>query len=132
MDCSIYLAEALIGIKNYARARAMLNQSEKPGLRALLEQSRYQRGRALQLSGNPKEAASHLEGARRDLDEIKKDAGTESAAKRSDLALIYAVAADSVKYSRPVHQAQNPMRTSRWCGTTGDPLVANLSGNSVI
>jgi hypothetical protein len=49
-------------------------------------------GRALQLSGNAKEAASHFAEARRILDDIKKDAGSDSVTKRSDLAPIYAVA----------------------------------------
>jgi len=95
VDCSVYLAEALIATKNYAKARDVLNgtlnQSEKLGLRALLAQSQYLLGRALQLSGNAKEAAGHFAEARRDLDDIKKEAGSESVAKRSDLAPIYAV-----------------------------------------
>jgi hypothetical protein len=52
----------------------------------LLAQSQYQLGRALQLSGRPKEAASDFEDARRDLDEIKKQAGNESVAKCSNVA----------------------------------------------
>ena len=96
VDCSVYLAEALIATKNYAKARdalnGTLNQSEKLGLRALLAQSQYLLGRALQLSGNAKEAAGHFAEARRDLDDIMKEAGSESVAKRSDLAPIYAVA----------------------------------------
>lgn len=98
VDCSVYLAEALIAMKNYPKARdalnGTLNQSEKLGLRALLAQSQYLLGRALQLSGNAKEAASHFAEARRNLDEIKKEAGNESVAKRGDLAPIYAVAAN--------------------------------------
>jgi hypothetical protein len=49
-------------------------------------------GRALQLSGNAKEAAGHFADARRILDDIKKDAGSDSVTKRSDLAPMYAAA----------------------------------------
>jgi tetratricopeptide (TPR) repeat protein len=98
VDCSVYLAEALIATNNYPKARdalnRTLNQTEKVGLRALLSQSQYLLGRALQLSGNATEAASHSAEARRNLDEIKKEADNESVAKRSDLAPIYAVAAN--------------------------------------
>jgi tetratricopeptide (TPR) repeat protein len=90
------LAEALIQTKNYAKAKdelnRALNRGEKLGLRALLARSQYLLGRALQLSGNAKEAASHFAEARRILDDIKKDAGSDSVTKRSDLAPIYAVA----------------------------------------
>jgi eukaryotic-like serine/threonine-protein kinase len=98
VECSVYLAEALIQTKNYAKARDELNRalsrSEKLGLHAQLARSQYLLGRALQLSGNAKEAASHFADARRILDDIKKDAGSDSVTKRSDLAPIYAVAAN--------------------------------------
>jgi tetratricopeptide (TPR) repeat protein/predicted Ser/Thr protein kinase len=96
VECSVYLAEALIETKNYAKARdelnRALNRSEKLGLRALLARSQYLLGRSLQLSGSAKEAASHFAEAHRILDDIKKDAGSDSVTKRSDLAPIYAVA----------------------------------------
>jgi serine/threonine protein kinase/tetratricopeptide (TPR) repeat protein len=98
VDCSVYLAEALIATKNYAKARdtlnGTLNQSEKLGLRSLLAQSQFLLGRALQLSGNAQEAASHFAEARRNLDDIKKEAGSDGVARRSDLAPIYAGAAN--------------------------------------
>jgi serine/threonine protein kinase/tetratricopeptide (TPR) repeat protein len=94
VECSVYLAETLIATKNYARARdtlnGTLNQSEKLGLRALLAQSQYLLGLALQLSGSAKDAASHFAEAHRGLDDIKKEAGNESVVKRTDLAPIYA------------------------------------------
>jgi tetratricopeptide (TPR) repeat protein/serine/threonine protein kinase len=94
VECSVYLAETLIATKNYAKARdalnGTLNQSEKLGLRALLAQSQYLMGLALKLSGSSKDAASHFAEARLGLDDIKKEAGNESVAKRSDLAPIYA------------------------------------------
>ncbi len=96
VECSVYLADALIATKNYAKARdelnGALNQSEKLGLRALLAQSQFQLGRVLQLSGSAKDAAGHFDEARRGLDEIKKEAGKDSVAQRSDLAPIYATA----------------------------------------
>jgi tetratricopeptide (TPR) repeat protein/serine/threonine protein kinase len=94
VECSVYLGEALIATKNYAKARdtlnGALNRSEKLGLRALLAQSQYLLGRNFQVSGNAKEAATHFDEARHILDEIRKEAGTDSIKKRSDLAPAYA------------------------------------------
>jgi eukaryotic-like serine/threonine-protein kinase len=92
--CSIFLGEALIETKGYAKAeqqlQSALNRSSQLGLRPLLAESNYLLGRDLQLMGKSSDAISHLTEARKILDDIKKEAGNDSVVKRSDLARIYA------------------------------------------
>jgi eukaryotic-like serine/threonine-protein kinase len=94
VECSVYLGEALIQTKSYAKAQQVLqgalNRSDKLGLKSLLAQSHYLLGRDLQLSGKASDAASHFAEAKQILDDIKKEAGSDTVAKRSDLAPIYA------------------------------------------
>ena len=94
VECSIYHADALMNLKNYEGARkeleSALDKSEKLGLRALLAQSHYLLARDLELSGKTSDAREHYAQARKILDEIQKDAKTDTIAKRSDLSPIYA------------------------------------------
>jgi len=96
VECSVYLGEALLDNKNYAPARQelqrALNNSEKLGLNSLLAQSAYLLARSLQLTGNAGEATSHYNEARQLVGEIRKEAGSDSVMKRSDLSPIYALA----------------------------------------
>jgi tetratricopeptide (TPR) repeat protein len=93
-QCLVLRGEALIGTKDYAGALKELKsaalRSEKLNLRALLAQSQYQWGRALQLSGKPAEAQSHYDEARRSATEVQKDTQNPGLAKRYDLASIFA------------------------------------------
>src|SRR5579864_616022 len=99
VECSIYLAEALITNKGYASARreldSSLRNSEKLGLQAGLAKSHYFMAEALRLSGNQADASSHYAEAKRILDDIRKEAKSDDVLKRSDLASIYA---DSAKW----------------------------------
>jgi len=94
VECSIYHAEALMNLKSYEPARkeleSALNKSEKLGLRALLAESHYLLGRDLELAGKAADATEHYQQARKILDDIQKDAKTDSIVKRSDLRPIYA------------------------------------------
>jgi eukaryotic-like serine/threonine-protein kinase len=94
VHCSIYHAEALLNLKNYEPARkelqTALSRSEKLGLRALLAQGHYLLARDLELAGRAADASEHYKQARKILDEIQKDAKTDSIVKRSDLNPIYA------------------------------------------
>jgi eukaryotic-like serine/threonine-protein kinase len=94
VECSIYHAEALIGLKSYEPARkeleSALNRSEKLGLKALLAQSHYLLARDLELSGKADDAKEHYAQARKILDDIQNEAKTDSIVKRSDLSPIYA------------------------------------------
>ena len=93
-QCLVLRGEALIGTKDYAGALKELKsgtlRSEKLNLRALLAQSQYLWGRALELSGNPADAQSHYDEARRAAAEVQKDAQNPGLAKRYDLAPIFA------------------------------------------
>jgi serine/threonine protein kinase/tetratricopeptide (TPR) repeat protein len=93
-QCLVLRGEALIGTKDYAGALKELKsgtlRSEKLGLRALLAESQYQWGRALELTGKAADAQSHYEEARRAATEVQKDAQNPGLAKRYDLAPIFA------------------------------------------
>jgi eukaryotic-like serine/threonine-protein kinase len=93
-QCLVLRGEALIGTKDYAGALKELKsaalRSEKLKLRALLAQSQYQWGRALELSGKAAEAQNHYDEARRAAAEVQKDAQNPALAKRYDLAPIFA------------------------------------------
>ncbi|HEV2104041.1 MAG TPA: tetratricopeptide repeat protein [Candidatus Acidoferrum sp.] len=93
IECLVLRGEALIGTKDYAGALKDLKsstlRSEKLNLRALLAQSQYQWGRALELSGKPADAQSHYDEARRAAAEVQKDAQNSGLAKRYDLAPIF-------------------------------------------
>jgi eukaryotic-like serine/threonine-protein kinase len=93
-QCLVLRGEALIGTKDYAAALKELKsaalRSEKLKLRALLAESQYQWGRALELSGNASDAQSHYDEARRAAAEVQKDTQNPALAKRHDLAPIFA------------------------------------------
>lgn len=87
------LAEALLNAHQYPAARkeleASLRTSEKLGLQALLARSHYLLGRTLELSGSGSaEAAPHYAAARRILETIRQESGSDSILKRWDLSSI--------------------------------------------
>ena len=94
VECSIYHAEALMNLKSYEPARkeleSALSKSEKLGLKTSLAQSHYLLARDLELAGKAADAPEHYKQARKILDDIQKDAKTDSIVKRSDLSPIYA------------------------------------------
>ena len=85
VECSIYHAEALMNLKSYEPARkeleSALYRSEKLGLRALLAESHYLLARDLELAGKAAEAPEHYKQARKILDDIQKDAKTDTIVK---------------------------------------------------
>ena len=88
-ECSIYLGEALLDIKDYSRARqeleAALRHSQKLGLRTLLARSHHLLAMVLHRMGNRADASRHYADARRILEEIHKEAQTDALVKRADL-----------------------------------------------
>ena len=94
VECSIYRAEALMNMKDYAHAQqelqSAISRSDKLGLKVLLAQSQFLLGRTLQLSGKSADAASHIKQARQLADDIQKEAKIDSISKRSDLSPIFA------------------------------------------
>ena len=93
-ECSIYLAEALMGMKSYAMAQSKLenalNNSERLGMQGLLAQGHFFLGRTLEASGHSAEAPDQYRQARQIADGIQKEAHTDTIARRSDLSAIYA------------------------------------------
>jgi len=96
VECSVYLAQAMINNKDYSRARPQLEQSlaksEKLSLRLESAKIHYLLGTALRLSGNESDATGQYREAVRLLDEIKKDPGADRVLGRSDLHTIYSEA----------------------------------------
>ena len=93
VECTVYLGQALIAAKEYSRAQESLLRTlanaEKLGLQVSLAKAHYLLAEALRLGGAPAEAPHHFAEARRILDEIGKEAHSETLLKRSDLAKIY-------------------------------------------
>jgi tetratricopeptide (TPR) repeat protein len=84
------LAEALLNAHQYPAAKkeleASLRTSEKLGLQALLARSHYLLGRTLELSGSGSaEAPAHYASARRMLETIHQESGSDGILKREDL-----------------------------------------------
>ena len=63
-------------------------QSEKLGLRGLLAKSHYVLANALRLAGNESDASRHVGEARKMVDEIQKEAGSDDVLKRADFRAI--------------------------------------------
>ncbi len=87
---SIHLGEALSSLKRYPAARQELERAitrgERLGLRALVAKSHSALGRVLTAEGRAPDAARHQADATRILNEIYKEAGTDTIKKRADLA----------------------------------------------
>ena len=101
VECSIYLGEAMIKSKDYARARHQLEndlgKSEKLGLRMQTVRIHHLLGTALRLNGNAPEAAPHYATVLLLLGEMQKEPGAERITDRSDVRPIYT---ESVRWSQ--------------------------------
>jgi tetratricopeptide (TPR) repeat protein len=89
-EAELALAEALLNAHQYPAARkeleTSLRTSEKLGLQALLARSHYLLGRTLELSGSGSaEAAPHYAAARRILETIHQESGSDGILRRQDL-----------------------------------------------
>jgi eukaryotic-like serine/threonine-protein kinase len=98
-DAALSLAEALLNAHQYPAARkeleTSLRTSEKLGLQALLARSHFLLGRSLELSrGGSAEAASHYAAARRILETIRQESGSDGILKRQDLSFIASPSAE--------------------------------------
>jgi tetratricopeptide (TPR) repeat protein len=100
-ECSIYLAEALVNIKDYSRARQELERAvaktERLGLRTLSAKGHYLLATELRLTGKGAEAAGHYREAVRLLEDLRKEAGANNVLERADLNPIYT---DSARWSQ--------------------------------
>jgi hypothetical protein len=93
-EATLALAEALINARQYPAAKkeleAALGTSEKLGLQVLQARSQYLLGRATELSGSSGEVTSHYSEAKRILESIRQESGSDAITKRRDLAEIAA------------------------------------------
>ncbi len=92
-EAALALAQALMNAHQYPAARkeleTSLRTSEKLGLQALLARSHYLLGQSLELSGSGSaEAAPHYSTARRILETIRQESGSDGILKREDLSSI--------------------------------------------
>jgi len=87
-EATLSLAEALLNTRQYAAAGKELetarSASEKLGLRALQARSQFLLGRVAEISGRASEAAPHYAAARRALEAIRHESGSDSILKRLD------------------------------------------------
>src|SRR5260370_27123141 len=97
-EAELAFAEALLNAHQYPAARkeleTSLRTSEKLGLQALLARSHYLLGRTLELSGSGRaEAAPHYATAKRILETIHQESGSDGILRRQDLSPIAAQSA---------------------------------------
>jgi tetratricopeptide (TPR) repeat protein len=90
---TLSLAEALMNTHQYPAAKKEIERaqttSEKLGLQVLQARSQYLLGRNLELSGNGStEAAPHYAAAKRLLEAIRQESGSDALLKRQDLIAI--------------------------------------------
>ena len=93
VECTIYLGQALIAAREYSRAQDVLQRTvanaEKLGLQVSLAKGHFLLAEALRLGGAPAEASNHYAQAHRILDEIGKEAHSDTLLQRSDLGKMY-------------------------------------------
>ena len=93
IKCSVLLGEALIQVRDYARARqeleSGLEQSEKLGLQPLSVEAHYLLATSLRGAGEKAQAQEHYLAVLGVLDNMQKESGAEKLLQRSDLAVMY-------------------------------------------
>ena len=92
---TLALGEAFLNAHQYPAAKkeleTSLSTSEKLGLQVLLARSHYLLGRSIELSGNGSaEALPHYAAAKRILESIRQESGSDGILKREDLSAIAA------------------------------------------
>jgi tetratricopeptide (TPR) repeat protein len=91
-EATLALAAALMNTRQYPAARkeldTALSTSEKMGLQVLQARSQYLLGRTLELSGNAADAPSHFAAAKRVLEAVRQESGSDAILKRQDLSAI--------------------------------------------
>jgi tetratricopeptide (TPR) repeat protein len=93
-EATLALADALLNTRQYPAAKKELEAaqatSEKLGLQGLQARSQYLLGRTLELSGSAADAPTHFAVAKRILDGIRQESGSDAILKRQDTAPIAA------------------------------------------
>ena len=93
-EATLALAAALLNTRQYPAAKKELETaqatSEKMGLQVLQARSQYLLARTLELSGNTADAPPHFAAAKRILEAIRQESGSDAILKRQDLSAISA------------------------------------------
>jgi tetratricopeptide (TPR) repeat protein/predicted Ser/Thr protein kinase/TolB-like protein len=93
VECSIYMAEAMMQARDYSHARAELErallEADKLGLKPLSTKAHYVLGTVLRQSGNPADAQDHYRNSAQLIDTMRKEPGAEKILQRSDFKAIY-------------------------------------------
>ncbi|HSS98411.1 MAG TPA: hypothetical protein VLK33_15340, partial [Terriglobales bacterium] len=101
VECSIFMAEALIQNHSNAQARQELDRAllraDKSGMQPLSARIHFLLAGMESAAGNTDEAKNHFREAARLLDEMKKDPGAENLLQRADFKNIYDVSNQRVK-----------------------------------
>jgi eukaryotic-like serine/threonine-protein kinase len=93
VECSIYMAEAMIRNHDNERARQelerALQRADKIGLKPLSVKAHYLLGNAMRASGNELEAQQHYLTTTQMLDDMRKEPGSDRILQRSDFKTMY-------------------------------------------
>jgi tetratricopeptide (TPR) repeat protein len=93
VECSIFMAEAMMQNRDYSHARQELERalllSDKLGMQPMSTRAHYLLATIDQVSGNSSDARDHYREALRLLDAMKKDPGAEKLLQRADFKAIY-------------------------------------------
>lgn len=99
MQASISYAQALLATNHADAARQQLEdalaQGEGLGMQVELARAQYLMGKAITLSGKPKDAALHYQEAARILQSLSRQSGAGQILDRPDLKAIYGEAKSS-------------------------------------
>src|SRR5437016_6100685 len=91
-EATLASAEALLNMRQYSAAKKELDTalatSERLGMQVLQARSQYLLGRTIELSGSAAEGAPHFSAAKRILDGVRQESGSDAILKRKDLAAI--------------------------------------------
>lgn len=104
VECSLYLAEAMIASGDYLHAREeldrALDESGRRQLRDPLARGHYLLATLFRLTGRAPEAKDHFREALRVLEEIRKESGTDRVLERVDLNRIFAEATRRIQTAK--------------------------------
>jgi eukaryotic-like serine/threonine-protein kinase len=93
VECSIYMADAMIRNHDYVHARQelerALQRADKIGLKPLSAKAHFLLGNALRESGNQSEAQQHYRSTLKLLDDMVRDPGGDKILQRFDFRMIY-------------------------------------------
>lgn len=93
VECSIYMAEAMIRNHDNARAQQELERAlpraDKIGLKPMSVKAQYLLGTALRAAGNQADAQQHYRATLQGFDDMRKEPGSDKILQRADFKTMY-------------------------------------------